>query len=325
MAMFSVERLRSNEQVDEYFIVVSKKEPKDYTGDKKGKWFEALLEKAGEQILIRYWGQEDEDVYAVYSSFDEGDIVHVVGTVGTYKSRTLLYVSRDSGAIEKVEGEDAIRAVLLTVEDVPWASETVEELEKEFWELVDSVKNKHLNRLLHAIFSGEFWERFRLAPAAVHHHSAYVHGLLHHTVNVARIAQGAARNYPVDRDVLITGALLHDVGKVEEYEFAPEISESVDGYLMGHIYMGARMVEKACEALDIPEELRKKVVHIILSHHNRVNFGWGSARDPMTAEAFIVAYADNMDANVAKVLTAKYNAVDKEVIYVKGFGFVYAK
>ncbi|MEQ8820419.1 MAG: HD domain-containing protein [Sumerlaeia bacterium] len=171
------------------------------------------------------------------------------------------------------------------------------EMEAELDALIESVTQPDCRRLLERFFQHKrLRELFCTAPAAARVHQAFLGGLLEHTLNVVTNALKLAERYqPYDRDLLITAGLLHDIGKVREYEWRRTISYTDDGRLLGHIFMGASMVEQAILKLDgFPELYRSHILHLILSHHGKMEFG--SPVIPKTKEALILHYADYSDA-----------------------------
>lgn len=164
---------------------------------------------------------------------------------------------------------------------------------------VAAVKNPHLRRLLDSFFQDPgFAERFSLAPGGARVHHAYLGGLLEHTLLMCRLARSFPEVYKeIDADLLMTGVILHDVGKVREYVYDVAIDHSYDGRLLGHIIMGYQMVgDKLEEQKDFPVELGRMLLHIVLAHHGQMDFG--SPKTPKFAEAFIVYFLDNLDARV---------------------------
>ncbi len=176
-----------------------------------------------------------------------------------------------------------------------------QELKRELHALIAGIKNHHLRRLLSSIFqdSSGILAQFTTAPAAKTMHHAYLGGLLEHTVAVARLAAVISTLYPaIDRDLLLAGALLHDLGKIEEltYESYP-FGYSSRGRLVGHLVIGAEAIrEKATVIPEFPPELLERLQHLILSHHGRHEFG--SPTLPMIQEAFILHLLDDLDAKV---------------------------
>lgn len=178
---------------------------------------------------------------------------------------------------------------------------SVEQMEHELRDLVATVQSPNLRALLEDVFSprSEVWERFRLAPAAKHYHQAYVHGLLEHTVTVAQAVSALSGIFPgINRDVALTGALLHDIGKLDTYELLEDgIEMTDDGRLQGEIVLGYSRVRAAIERRpEFPPELREALLHIILSHHGSLEHG--SPVVPCTREATLVHMADNLGSKL---------------------------
>jgi 3'-5' exoribonuclease len=165
---------------------------------------------------------------------------------------------------------------------------------------VAAIQDRHLRALLDSFFGDAgFAEQFSLAPGGARVHHAYLGGLLEHTLTMCRAAQPLADIYKeIDRDLLMAGVILHDVGKVREYSYEVAIDHTPDGRLMGHLVMGAKMVEDKITALDgFPAELSRMIRHIILSHHGELEYG--SPKTPKFAEAFLVFSLDYADSRLA--------------------------
>ncbi len=173
----------------------------------------------------------------------------------------------------------------------------IEQMESDLRELVATVQNPDLRRLLNAILGEDSptWARFRDAPAAKHYHQAYRHGLLEHCLGVAQAVSAISATFPgIDRDVAVTGALLHDIGKLDVYELRGEAIEMSDeGRLFGEIPLGYYRVRTVIESLGgFPAEAGQAVLHIILSHHGTLEYG--SPVIPCTREATLVHMIDNL-------------------------------
>lgn len=172
------------------------------------------------------------------------------------------------------------------------------ELEAELERLLAGVQSPPVRRLLDAFFSDrEFYQRFTTAPAAKSMHHAYLGGLLEHTVAVARLAEAVSRLYPgLDADLLLAGALLHDLGKTEELTYREyPFGYSNRGRLVGHLVIGTEMISQKAAAIDdFPPELLERLQHLVLSHHGYHEFGTPTL--PMMQEAFILHFLDNLDA-----------------------------
>ena len=173
-----------------------------------------------------------------------------------------------------------------------------------------SVKDVRLRRLLRAVFGdAEFMDRFRSCPASQTHHHACTGGLLEHTVGVAAMCRSAASWYPhIDADLLVTGALLHDVGKVDELSFGTGIEYTDEGRMLGHVVLGERRVRAAIASLGdaFPHDLATRLSHMLLSHHGELE--WGSPKRPCTLEALVLHHVDNLDAKTAGFVEASASA-----------------
>jgi 3'-5' exoribonuclease len=172
-----------------------------------------------------------------------------------------------------------------------------DQMEADLRELLRTIQNPHLRRLLTLVFGegSSVWASFRDAPAAKHYHQAYRHGLLEHCLTVAQAVSALSTIFPgIDRDIAVTGALLHDVGKLEVYELqGGAISMSDRGRLCGEIPLGYYRVRRAIELLEgFPPELGEAILHIILSHHGALEHG--SPVVPCTREATLVHMIDNL-------------------------------
>jgi 3'-5' exoribonuclease len=170
-------------------------------------------------------------------------------------------------------------------------------LEADLRELVSTVQDRHLRALLAELLGkgSPVWSRFREAPAAKHYHQAYRHGLLEHSLTVAQAVSAISATFPgIDRDVAVTGALLHDIGKLDAYALDGDAIEMTDqGRLHGEIALGYYRIRTAVESLDgFPTDTAQALLHIILSHHGQLEHG--SPVIPCTREATLVHMADNL-------------------------------
>jgi 3'-5' exoribonuclease len=171
---------------------------------------------------------------------------------------------------------------------------SLEQMEADLRELLQTIQNPHLRQLMKVVLA-EAWTSFRDAPAAKHYHQAYRHGLLEHCLTVAQAVSALSAIFPgIDRDIAVTGALLHDIGKLETYALeGGAISMSDQGRLIGEIPLGYYRVRRAIERLEgFPPELEQAIVHIILSHHGALEHG--SPVVPCTREATLVHMIDNL-------------------------------
>lgn len=266
---------------------------KDVRTDKNGNKYMILrLVNAQGVIQGKKWRVEED----LIETFDAQDCLRVSATVKEYQGR--LELELDS--IQPVPDEEVDIKALLPVR--PGKVLELEPLQEGLAKVQDSVTNTHLSALLHELFNDEkLYEDFCNAPAAKGVHHNYLHGLLEHSLAVCRIADAIAGQYEdqVSRDLLVTAALLHDIGKVAEFDFSRAIEYSDQGRLLGHIILGEKMVSDAIDRLgqsgtEFPEKLRLQLLHLVVSHHGEREFG--SPVEPHTLEGFILNHADNIDA-----------------------------
>jgi 3'-5' exoribonuclease len=172
-----------------------------------------------------------------------------------------------------------------------------QQMENEMRELLQTIQNPHLRELLDRVFGerSELWASYRVAPAAKYYHQAYEHGLLEHCLGVAQAVSAISATFPgIDREVAVTGALLHDIGKLDAYSEDPQRIDLTDvGRLHGEIALGYYRIRRMIEDQeDFPQELEWAVLHIILSHHGALEHG--SPVVPCTREATLVHMIDNL-------------------------------
>ena len=183
------------------------------------------------------------------------------------------------------------------------------QMEADLRALIATVQDVHLRRLLATVFEGETWEQFRVAPAAKRYHQAYRHGLLEHALSVAQAVSAISATFPgIDRDVAVTGALLHDIGKLEAYTADPLAIDLTDaGKLQGEIPLGYYRIRRSIEDIPgFPADTAAAVLHIILSHHGQLEHG--SPVLPATREATLVHMIDNLGGRLGS-----FDRLEKEL------------
>ncbi|MBT3755127.1 MAG: HD domain-containing protein [Candidatus Cloacimonetes bacterium] len=245
---------------------------------------------------------------AVAEKFDEGDVIQVKGFIITYKAQLQVNINK----IKKIPQEeyDLNNFLETTTKDI-------NKLSDKLFNYIDSIKNQYLKELLMNIFEDkEFFTRFAQSPAAKGWHHNYIGGLLEHTMSVTGLCDYASHNYNVDRDLLITGGILHDIGKVFEYQVVPNIDFTPVGRLVGHIPLGDNFIaDKTKEINNFPIDLLMKLRHLILSHHGE--YEKASARLPQTLEATILHQADNFDAQAIGVQQLKEAVTDDKALWTE--------
>jgi 3'-5' exoribonuclease len=269
---------------DGFFLVLAKQQRT--TKQNKAYLNLTLGDKTG-QIEARVWELNDP---RIAKEFDRGDIVKVRGSVSRYEERTQLKVDQ----LRKAQAGEADKLDML-----PATTRDVGELWAQLEAAVESLANPDLKRLLEALLGdAALAQAYREAPAARQLHHAWLGGLLEHVVSLLGLADRVAAHYPlIDRDLLVTGVILHDVGKIRELEWETGFDYTVEGVLLGHIQIGVDLVEKTIAALpDFPPRLRTLVLHMILSHHGKLEFG--SPKLPMIPEAVVLNFVDDLDAKM---------------------------
>jgi 3'-5' exoribonuclease len=222
--------------------------------------------------------------------FKKGDIIYIEGRAASYKNSIQISIVN----IKKYLGDDIEPADYL-----PVAKGDIASMFSEMLTYIEKVQTQPLQALLQAFFNDQKTaELFQRAPAAKGFHHIYLGGLLEHTLSVVRLLDKVADHYPnLDRDLLLAGGMLHDIGKIYEFNYESLIEYSDEGRLIGHIVMGVEMMNKKIEAIpDFPAPLALKMRHIILSHHGEFEFG--SPKRPKTLEALVVHFIDDLDAKL---------------------------
>ncbi len=232
------------------------------------------------------WDRVDE----ISAAATSGDFVQIEGMVSEYRGILQLVVKKMTPVpSDSVNASDFLPA-------------TRRDIDKMFMRLLKitaSIKSEHLKKLFDKFWDDmDFVRKFKNAPAAKKMHHAYIGGLLEHTLSMALLVDRIAGHYSgVDRDLLIAGAILHDIGKIREFKYKYNIDYSDEGRLLNHIVIGIMMVdEKLKELEDFPEELAVLLRHMIVSHHGTREFG--SPEPPKTVEAVLLNYIDEIDSKV---------------------------
>jgi 3'-5' exoribonuclease len=277
-----VRDLSDGQAVDEVFRVRERTLRKKRNGEA---YLRLTLADASGNLTAVAW----DDALTIHEAAAPGAAVRVRGRFEhSERYGGQLIVAALEGA-----GEDEYRPDEL--EDAPPMG--VAQMEADLRRLVDTVRNPHLRRLLDTLFGegSEVWRRFRDAPAAKFYHQAYRHGLLEHTLTVGQGVSAISASFPgIDRDLAVTGALIHDIGKIEAYsqdQGALDLTD--DGRLLGEIPLGYHLVRRTIEDLGgFPWELTRSLLHIVLAHHGALENG--SPVLPATREATLVHMIDNL-------------------------------
>lgn len=215
----------------------------------------------------------------------EGDVVEVTATVEDFMNAPQMKIT-NMKKTDAYEISDLQQRTEFNIDDM-W-----HDIEK----TIGDIKNPHLKKLLDAVFNEETVEKFKTSPAAYKVHHNYLGGLLEHTWEMVRMSESIKSHYPkLNMDMVKTGLILHDIGKLEEFEMATTIIFTNKGKLLGHLYIGAEIVKHRAPK-DMPEDLLNEVLHIVLSHSGKKEFG--SPVVPMTGEAMAVHVIDYASSHI---------------------------
>ncbi|MGB4993322.1 MAG: HD domain-containing protein [Agathobacter rectalis] len=278
-----ISTLREGERINEIFLCKSKQTAMT----KSGKPYDNVIlqDKTG-TLDAKIW-----DVGSVgIEEFDAMDYIAITGDITSFQGNLQCSIKR----ARKVNEGEYDPADYLPVSD-----KDVEVMYKELMGFIGSVKNQYLSQLLHSFFDNkEFERRFKFHSAAKSVHHGFVGGLLEHTLGVTKNCDYFAKMYPVlNRDLLLTAAIFHDIGKLKELSTFPENDYTDAGQLLGHIMIGAEWVGYAIKSIDgFPVVLANELKHCILAHHGELEFG--SPKKPALVEALALSFADNIDAKM---------------------------
>jgi 3'-5' exoribonuclease len=272
-----------NKIVTSSFVVVAKQIKPKKTGDP---YLALTLGDRSGQLEAKMW----DNVEDLLEAFEQDDFLKIKGLINKYKQRFQLTIHK----LRKL-GESEIEFA----DYLPKTSKDIDELWRALIDFVRSLQNVHLKALVEAFLSdGEIVAAYRNAPAAKTLHHAYIGGLLDHVVSLCRSCDLMCRNYPqINRDLLLTGAFLHDIGKIHELTYNRSFSYTTKGQLLGHMIIELEMLQsKLAHLPGFPDELKILVEHLIISHHGEYEFG--SPKLPMFPEALLLHYLDDLDSKM---------------------------
>ena len=242
------------------------------------------------QLEARAWEHADP---RVAKDIERGDVVKVRGCIQRFNDRLQMKIEQ----LRKAHPHEVDKGDFM-----PATTYDVEGLWTQLLGFVDSFTDPHLKLLLDTILSDpKIAAAFREAPAAKQLHHAWLGGLLEHVVSLLKLADRVAPNYPIlHHDLLLTGVILHDIGKLRELSWDIGFEYTIEGVLLGHIQIGAALTERTMDSLPgFPPRLKMLVLHMILSHHGKLEFG--SPKLPMIPESLMLSFLDDLDAKMMAV------------------------
>ncbi len=274
---------QENKVITSTFVVVTKQIKPKKTGEP---YLALTLGDRSGQLEAKMWDNVEE----VLDGFEQDDFLKVKGLINKYKQRFQLTIHK----LRKL-GESEIEFA----DYLPKTTKDIDELWGTVADFVAGFQNPHLKALVSAFMADpEIAAAYRNAPAAKTLHHAYIGGLLDHVVSLFRSCDLVCRNYPqINRDLLLTGAFLHDIGKIHELTYNRSFSYTTKGQLLGHMIIELEMLQaKLAHLPDFPEELKTLVEHLLISHHGQYEFG--SPKLPMFPEALVLHYLDDLDSKM---------------------------
>lgn len=293
-----IKDIQPNQTVRGIFLV----KEKNSALTKNGAFYLAMTvaDKTGE-MGARVWdkGEEWDPL------FKKGDYISIEAQAESYRDQTQLNITQLTPCSpETLNARDFL----------PSSPRDSEEMWRELKQLARRVTNPHFAQLLNSFFNDKsFSQRFKVAPAAKRMHHAYLGGLLEHTLSVTQLVADVVKNYPeLDEKLVLTGSILHDMGKIREYSYPPEASYfdyTDEGRLVGHLVIGAEMLQEKIETLPrFPKDTAMLLKHLILSHHGQHESG--SPKRPKMAEAFVLHLLDDLDAKINAIRSLKKAQVE---------------
>src|SRR5882724_2087533 len=274
---------QENKVITSSFAVVSKQVKPKKTGEP---YLALTLGDRTGQIEAKMWDNVEEFI----DVFEQDDFLKIKGLINKYKNRFQLTIHK----LRRMQDAEVDFSDYL-----PKTSKDIDELWRTLTDFVGTFENPYLKSLVQAFMDDpEIAAAYRNAPAAKTLHHAYIGGLLDHVVSLFRSCDLLCRNYPqVNRDLLLTGAFLHDVGKIHELTYNRSFSYSTRGQLLGHMIIELEMLQTKLEQLPgFPADLKTLLEHLIISHHGQYEFG--SPKLPMFPEALMLHYLDDLDSKM---------------------------
>ena len=289
MKQFYVSGLEPNEVVTTSFLVVQKEIRQKKTGES---YLSLILADRTGEVEAKMW----DNVTEVMDTFEKDDFIKVKGVAQLYQNRAQFTIHK----LRRLDESEAD-----STDFFPCSARDPEEMFTELRATIAGMGNAHLRALLEAIFADpSIAEPYKLAPAAKAIHHAWRSGLIEHVLSLCALCRVTAEHYGnVDIDLLLTGAILHDIGKIEELTFDRSFGYSPSGQLLGHIVLGLRIVdEKLRQVPGFPPKLRLLVEHMLISHHGELEFG--SPKVPVFLEALLLHHLDNLDSKMEAMRAA---------------------
>ncbi len=276
-------KLQKGDKLD-HFLLVKKSEIRNTKANKNYLYLE--LGDQSTALNANIWDNFND----IAPKLSSGEIVKVVGTIEEYQNS--LQIRIENLRLKKPSEQ------IYPIDFLPKSSRDYIEMKNEFFQRINKINNNFLKELLLKIFDDENFKKFSFVPAGKSWHHSYIHGLLEHTLEIIRICDLMADIHKeIDRDLLITAALLHDFGKTEELSYENNFEYTTKGKLIGHIVIAALKINETCKLIEFfSDDLKENLLHLILSHQGKLENA--SPVVPKTLEAITLYQADNLSAQV---------------------------
>lgn len=314
---FTLGEVKENGQYCEDYALVKSCQV-GYTRN-KDPFLTIVLANKEKEVEAKLWASEFPFGYEpkeLQEMWKGGTIVKFTGETNVFRDKLQL----------KLTTIDAVSEDKVNIENlIPTAPISLQQLEEETYRMVEEIQDPTLQRITMDLFN-KFHDRFFRFPAAKKHHHAYVGGLAYHTLSMAKLATSIASMYPViDKDVLLSGTLLHDMGKCIELSGAFDTTYTTEGNMIGHITLMVMEVDRIVQSLkeekEIDEEKVVQLIHLIQSHHGKMEYG--SPKEPMTLEAAVLHQVDMIDSSVEMYKETLKDMEEGEVEFSHPIGQVY--
>ena len=272
---------QENKVIISSFVVAAKQVKAKKTGEP---YLALTLSDRTGQLEAKMWDN------VVLDGFEQDDFIKVKGLLNKYNGRYQLTIHK----LRRLEEQE-----IDPTDYLPKCPRNIEELWRDLAEFVARLQNPHLKALIQAFMTDpEIAAAYKTAPAAKTLHHAYIGGLLDHVVSLLRLCDLAVRNYPqIDRDLLLAGAFLHDIGKIHELSYGRSFAYTTRGQLLGHMVIELEMLQaKIAQVPGFPDRLKTLLEHMLISHHGHYEFG--SPKLPMFPEALMLHYLDDLDSKM---------------------------
>lgn len=291
-----INELRDGEMLSETYLCKSKQTLKTKAGKS---YYSLLLQDKTGTLDAKVW-----ELSNGIENFDSMDYIHIDGQITSFQNSLQLNIKR---VRKSQEGEYD------PSDFVPTTTKNIDEMYNEILSIISKITDPYLSKLVSSFFveDKEFIKAFKYHSAAKTVHHGFVGGLVEHTLGVTKLCEYMAANYPlINRDLLVSAALFHDLGKLDEISTFPENDYTDDGQLLGHIYIGTEKVGARIRTIpNFPKSLENELKHCILSHHGELEYG--SPKKPALIEAVALTYADNTDAKLQTMTEILNGADDK--------------